>query len=113
MIEVEHLTKDYGDYRALDDISFSVEKGEILGFLGPNGAGKTTTLRMLVGYLPPTGGKVLIDNIDVSENPDAVRPLIGYMPENVVLYPELKVHEYLKYRAKIKGIPGKLISKEI
>ena len=113
MIRVENLRKLYPNSVAVDDVSFSVSDNEILGFLGPNGAGKTTTLRMLVGYLPPTSGKVIIDNIDVTDDPDSVHPLVGYMPENVVLYPELKVREYLTYRARIKGISRQEVNSEI
>ncbi len=113
MIKVEDLRKLYPKSVAVDGVSFSVSENEILGFLGPNGAGKTTTLRMLVGYLPPTSGRVFVDNTDVTDNPEAIHSKIGYMPENVVLYPELKVAEYLSFRAKTKGIRGKDIKKEI
>lgn len=103
-IEVQHLTKRYDTVNALSDISFSVEPGEIMGFLGPNGAGKTTTMRILTGMLSPTEGTVRIDGVDVTERPLEVRRRLGYLPEHVALYPELRVREYLDYRARIKGV---------
>lgn len=107
MIEVEHLTKDYGDYRALDDISFSVEKGEILGFLGPNGAGKTTAMRILTCYFPPTSGKVTVAGYDCFEDSLNVRKRIGYLPERVPLYEDMRVDDYLTFVARIKGMSGR------
>ncbi len=104
MIEVEHLTKSYGAARAVNDISFKVEKGEILGFLGPNGAGKTTTMRILTGYLPATGGTARIAGFDVFEQSMDVRKRIGYLPETPPLYPEMKVSDYLTFVARIKGV---------
>ena len=104
-IAVQHLTKRYDNATALSDISFEVQPGEIMGFLGPNGAGKTTTLRILTGLLSPTRGSVRIDGLDVAEHSLEVRRRIGYLPEHVALYPELRVEEYLRYRAKIKGVP--------
>jgi len=106
LIEVEHLTKSYGKARAVDDISFRVERGEILGFLGPNGAGKTTTMRILTGYLPATGGTARIAGYDVSEQSLEVRRRIGYLPEVPPLYPEMSVHAYLEFVARIKGVPA-------
>ena len=103
-IEVQHLTKRYDTLTALSDISFSVQPGEVMGFLGPNGAGKTTTLRILTGMIAPTSGSVRIDGLDVTERSLDVRRRIGYMPENVALYPELRVDEYLAYRASLKGV---------
>ena len=105
-IEVTSLSKRYDTVTALSDISFQVQAGEIMGFLGPNGAGKTTTLRILTGMIGPTDGSVKIDGIDVTERPLEVRRRIGYLPEHVALYPELRVHEYLHYRASIKGVSG-------
>ncbi len=105
MIEVERLTKRYGDRVAVRDMSFSVGKGEIVGFLGPNGAGKSTTLRMITGFLAPTSGRVVLDGVDVAEKPLEARKRFGYMPEGVPLYPEMRVLEYLRYRAELKGIP--------
>jgi len=104
MIEVHNLTKCFGATKAVDDISFHIGRGEIVGFLGPNGAGKTTTLRMISSFLPPTSGTVAVDGIDVRDDPVAVRRKIGYLPENVAIYPEMRVSEYLRYRAKLKGI---------
>ena len=103
-IEVRNLTKRYDTVTALADISFSVQAGEIMGFLGPNGAGKTTTLRILTGMIAPTSGSVLVDGLDVTERTLDVRRRTGYLPETVVLYPELRVREYLDYRARIKGV---------
>jgi ABC-2 type transport system ATP-binding protein len=105
-IDVSNLTKRYDANVALQDISFQVQPGEIMGFLGPNGAGKTTTLRILTGMLAPTEGRVRIDGLDVAADPLRVRERIGYLPEHVSLYPELRVREYLQYRAGIKGITG-------
>jgi ABC-2 type transport system ATP-binding protein len=104
-IDVHNLTKRYDTVTALGGISFDVQPGEIIGFLGPNGAGKTTTLRILTGMIAPSGGSVRIDGIDVTEHPLDVRRRIGYLPEHVALYPELRVREYLGYRACIKGVP--------
>jgi len=104
LIEVEHLVKSYGQARAVNDISFRVEKGEILGFLGPNGAGKTTTMRILTGYLPATGGTARIAGFDVFEQSMEVRKRIGYLPEVPPLYPEMTVTDYLTFVARIKGV---------
>lgn len=106
MIEVDHLIKSYGQARAVNDISFKVEKGEILGFLGPNGAGKTTTMRILTGYLPATGGTARIAGYDVFEQSMEVRKRIGYLPETPPLYPEMTVEAYLTFVARIKGVTG-------
>jgi ABC-2 type transport system ATP-binding protein len=106
-IEVTQLTKRYDTVTALSDISFQVQPGEIMGFLGPNGAGKTTTLRILTGMIAPTAGVVRIDGLDVTHHSVRVRRRIGYLPEHVALYPELRVQEYLHYRARIKGVPGR------
>lgn len=111
MIDVEHLTKTYGDRVVVDDIGFRVEKGEIVGFLGPNGAGKSTTLRMLTGYLVPNDGRIRIAGVDAVADPVSARRSIGYMPESVPLYPEMRVGEYLRYRAELKGIRGGQLSK--
>ncbi len=104
MIEVHELTKRYARHEAVRGISFSVAKGEIVGFLGPNGAGKTTTLRMLTGYLPPTAGTASIGGCDVFRQSIEARKKIGYMPENVPLYDDMRVREYLKFRAQLKGL---------
>jgi ABC-2 type transport system ATP-binding protein len=103
VIEVEHLSKVYNGRKAVDDISFRVEKGEILGFLGPNGAGKTTTMRILTCYMPSTEGTARVAGYDVFEESLEVRKRIGYLPENPPLYPEMSVDSYLNFVAKIKG----------
>lgn len=113
MIEVEHLTKSYGQARAVNDISFKVEKGEILGFLGPNGAGKTTTMRILTGYLPATGGTARIAGFDVFEDSMEVRKRIGYLPETPPLYPDMSVSDYLAFVARIKGVEAADLSKRV
>jgi ABC-2 type transport system ATP-binding protein len=107
MIEVEHLSKIYGSTAAIEDVTFTVQSGEILGFLGPNGAGKTTTMRILSGYLPATNGTAKIAGIEVHENSMAVRQKIGYLPENPPLYPDMTVEGFLKFVAEIKGVPGR------
>lgn len=107
MIKVSHLTKRYPGRTAVRDLTFSVARGEIVGFLGPNGAGKTTTMRILTGYLPATGGKVLIGGRDVASESLAVRRSIGYLPEHCALYGEMRVAEYLRYRGRLKGLTGK------
>jgi len=104
MIRVEGVTKKYPARLAVDRISFSVEPGEIVGFLGPNGAGKTTTMRMLAGYLPMTSGRILVAGYDVCIDPQEVRRRIGYLPESCPLYPEMRVDEYLYFRAELKGV---------
>ena len=107
MIEVENLTKEYGEFRAVDNISFSVEKGEILGFLGPNGAGKTTVMRILTCFFPPTKGKVIVAGYNCFEDSLNVRKRIGYLPQRVPLYEDMKVNDYLRFVAAIKGTPAK------
>ncbi len=113
MIEVQHLTKRYGDRTAVDDVSFRVQKGEIVGFLGPNGAGKSTTLRMLTGFLAASAGAVRIDGVDMFERPLEAKQRIGYMPEACPLYPEMRVNEYLAYRAELKGVASRQIPERI
>ncbi len=103
MIEVENLTKDYGSFQALRDITFSVERGEILGFLGPNGAGKTTTMRIITGFIPATSGSVRVAGFDVADKSLEARKHLGYLPETVPLYTELTPTEYLDFRARITG----------
>src|SRR5205814_1850615 len=107
VIHVSKLTKYYGDYPAVRDVSFDVERGQIIGFLGPNGAGKTTTMRILAGFLNATSGQATIDGFDVFTQSVEVRRRIGYLPENCPLYPEMRVSEYLKFRAGIKGLHGR------
>ena len=106
MIEVQHLTKRYGRVTAVDDVSFRVERGEILGFLGPNGAGKTTTMRILTGYMPATEGKAIVAGFDVFDQPIEAKRRTGYLPETPPLYPDMSVVEYLDFVAKIKGVPA-------
>ncbi|MBX6312754.1 MAG: ATP-binding cassette domain-containing protein [Isosphaeraceae bacterium] len=106
MIEVEQLSKFYGAVRAVDRLTFSVGRGEIVGFLGPNGAGKTTTMRLLTTYLPPTKGRARLAGHDILDEPLAVRRKVGYLPENVPLYPEMRVREYLSFRARLKDVPA-------
>jgi gliding motility-associated transport system ATP-binding protein len=104
MIKVEGLTKRYGDVTAIEDISFQVEKGEIIGFLGPNGAGKTTTMRIITGFLPSTDGTVTVSGYDIFEKPMEVKKRIGYLPEHPPVYGDMTVSGYLKFVAKIKGV---------
>jgi ABC-2 type transport system ATP-binding protein len=105
MIEAKELSKRYGDIVAVDEVSFSVEKGEVVGFLGPNGAGKTTSMRMLTGFLPPTEGTAVIAGYDIFEDPIAARRSVGYLPESPPLYPEMTVTSFLNYVARIKDVP--------
>lgn len=113
MILVSHLTKYYGDYAAVRDVSFDVPKGQVVGFLGPNGAGKSTTMRILAGYLTATSGQASIAGLDVFWQPVEVRRRIGYMPESCPLYPEMRVVEYLRFRAGIKGLHGGEATKRV
>jgi len=106
MIEAHDLSRRYGDFTAVDGVSFAAADHEILGMLGPNGAGKTTTIRMITGFLPPTAGRVTIAGRDLFESPTEVRRHLGYLPENVALYPEMRVEEYLLYRARLEGLTG-------
>jgi ABC-2 type transport system ATP-binding protein len=105
VIEVQHLTKRYGPFTAVNDLSFRVERGEILGFLGPNGAGKTTTMRILTGYMPATEGKAIVAGFDVFDRPLEAKRRTGYLPETPPLYPDMTVREYLTFVAKIKAVP--------
>jgi ABC-2 type transport system ATP-binding protein len=104
MIQVEHLSKYFGPITAVDDITFGVDRGEIVGFLGPNGAGKSTTLRILTSYLPATRGVAKVAGFDVMTQAMQVRQQIGYLPQSVPIYPEMRVEEYLQFRAKLKGV---------
>jgi len=106
VIEVQHLSKRYGRVTAVNDVSFKVERGEILGFLGPNGAGKTTTMRILTGYMPPTDGKAIVAGFDIFDQPLEAKQRTGYLPETPPLYPDMTVSEYLTFVAKIKGVPS-------
>src|SRR5215472_6324451 len=105
MIQVDRLSRRFGSFKAVDDISFAVGGGEIVGLLGPNGAGKTTTMRMLTTYLPPTSGRASLAGHDILDEPLEVRRRVGYLPENVPLYNEMRVREFLTFRAKLKDIP--------
>ena len=106
MIKVENLTKVFGTKRAVDGISFSVARGEVLGFLGPNGAGKSTTMRMITGFLPPSGGKITVGGFDIAENPIPAKRLIGYLPENAPAYTDMTVYGFLDFTAEIRGLRG-------
>lgn len=106
MIEVQDLVKRYGGYLAVDHLSFSAEKGQIYGFLGPNGAGKSTTMNIMTGCLAPTSGTVIVDGMDLQQEPEKVKQRIGYLPELPPLYPEMTVREYLTFAAKLKKVPG-------
>ena len=103
MIESEHLVKDFGLIRAVDDVTFSVKKGDILGFLGPNGAGKSTTMKMITGFLPPTSGTARVGGFDIREDPISAKRLFGYLPENGPLYQEMTVLEFLEFIAELRG----------
>lgn len=113
MIQVQNLTKRYRDLVAVDDLSFDVAKGEILGFLGPNGAGKSTTMKILTGFMPASSGTARIAGYDVFENPVEVKRRVGYLPENPPVYTEMTVRSYLKFVAQIKGIPSRRVNDEV
>ena len=106
MIKVDNLKKSFGAKRAVDGISFTVERGEVLGFLGPNGAGKSTTMRMVTGFIPPSEGKVSVGGFDMSEQPLPAKRLIGYLPENAPSYNDMTVHGFLSFAAEIRGMRG-------
>jgi ABC-2 type transport system ATP-binding protein len=106
MIRIENLVKAFGAKRAVDGVSFSVERGEVLGFLGPNGAGKSTTMRMITGFMPPTSGWVSVGGHDVAESPLAAKRLIGYLPENAAAYPDMTVQGFLDFAAELRGLRG-------
>ena len=106
MIEVENLTKQFGSKHAVDDLTFTVKKGEVLGFLGPNGAGKSTTMRMITGFLPPTKGDAKVCGISVIDNPREAKTKVGYLPEAAPLYHDMTVIGFLKFCASIRGIKG-------
>ena len=105
MIEVKGISRRYGDFVAVDDVSFEVAKGEVVGFLGPNGAGKTTTMRMITGFLPPSAGEITVAGHDLGAAPLALRRAIGYLPETPPLYPEMRVCDYVRYVAALKDVP--------
>jgi len=112
MIKVENLTKDFGPKRAVDNVSFTVERGEVLGFLGPNGAGKSTTMRMITGFIPPTAGRVTIGGYDVAEQPIKAKQLLGYLPENAPSYHDMTVYGFLNFIAEIRGYTGEAKKKD-
>jgi ABC-2 type transport system ATP-binding protein len=113
MLEVCQLKRCYGDFVAVDDVSFSIGKGEIVGLLGHNGAGKTTIMKMLSGFLEPDNGRVTLDGIDLAEKPKAVQSMLGYLPESLPVYPEMTVADYLDYAADLKGLSGDTKRQEI
>src|SRR5689334_24089808 len=113
MIKVENLTKRYAGQPAIKDLSFEVSQGEIMGFLGPNGAGKTTTMRLLAGLMPATSGRASIAGFDVFDQSLQARAHLGYMPENVPLYSDMRVTEYLNYRAALKGVPHRRVAERV
>lgn len=107
MIEVQNITKKYNNFIAVDDVSFKIEEGEVVGFLGPNGAGKSTTMSMITGFIEPTSGKIIVNGYDINQKSKQAKRQIGYMPENVPLYPELTVKEFVSYMADLKLVKGK------
>src|SRR3984893_12265482 len=113
MIKVENLTKRYAGQPAIQGLNFEVTQGEIMGFLGPNGAGKSTTMRILAGFMPPTSGRATVAGFDVFEQSLQARTHLGYMPENVPLYSDMRVTEYLNYRAALKGVPHRRIAERV
>lgn len=113
MIEVQNITKKYNNFIAVDDISFKIEEGEVVGFLGPNGAGKSTTMSMITGFIEPTSGKIIVNGYDINQKSKQAKRQIGYMPENVPLYPELTVKEFVSYMADLKLVKGKDKKSEI
>jgi len=113
MLEVNQLTRSYGDLKAVDDVSFKIGKGEIVGLLGHNGAGKTTIMKMISGYLEPNNGTVCVDDIALSDHPKMVQLSLGYLPENLPIYSDMTVAEYLEYAADLKGLTNQSKQKEI
>jgi ABC-2 type transport system ATP-binding protein len=113
MITVQNLAKTFGTKRAVDGVSFSVERGEVLGFLGPNGAGKSTTMRMITGFIPPSEGNVTVGGFSMADNPIAAKRLIGYLPENAPAYSDMTVHGFLSFAAEIRGLRGEAKEKAV
>ena len=113
MIEVKNLVKVYGINKAVDDLNFKVEKGQIVGFLGPNGAGKSTTMNIITGYISATEGTVLINGYDILKQPEEAKSHIGYLPEQPPVYMDMTVNEYLEFTAKIKGVKRKDIPADV
>ncbi len=113
MIELNNITKYYGNFPAVTDISFKIDKGEIVGLLGPNGAGKSTTMKMITGYIPPTSGELSIDNYDIVQQSIEARKKIGYLPETVPLYTDMTVYSYIEFMGKLRGISSKTIKNKV
>ncbi|HEY5899072.1 MAG TPA: ABC transporter ATP-binding protein, partial [Burkholderiales bacterium] len=113
MIKIDNLVKAFGPKRAVDGISFSVERGEVLGFLGPNGAGKSTTMRMITGFMPPSAGTIAVGGHDVVESPIEAKRLIGYLPENAASYPDMTVQGFLQFVAELRGLDGSARKKAV
>lgn len=113
MLEVKNLKKSFGDFQAVKGISFSVKKGEVLGFLGPNGAGKSTTMRMITGFLPPSSGTALICGHDITTDPVAAKKCIGYLPESAPSYRAMTVEDFLKFIASVRGYDGKVAKEKV
>jgi len=113
MLEVKQLTRLYGDFKAVDNVSFKIKKGEIVGLLGHNGAGKTTIMKMLSGFIESNQGSIEIDDIDLQQNPKQAQQYLGYLPENLPIYPEMTVADYLDYASEIKGLQGEVKTSEI
>jgi ABC-2 type transport system ATP-binding protein len=113
MIKIENLVKAFGVKRAVDDVSFAVERGEVLGFLGPNGAGKSTTMRMITGFMPPSSGRVTVGGFDVVESPIEAKRMIGYLPENAASYPDMTVQAFLRFVAELRGLSGEARRKAV
>jgi len=113
MIRIDNLVKAFGPKRAVDGISFGVERGEVLGFLGPNGAGKSTTMRMITGFMPPSAGRVTVGGFDVVDSPIEAKRLIGYLPENAASYPDMTVQAFLRFVAELRGLQGEARRKAV
>ena len=113
MLEVKNLKKSFGSIHAVQDVSFKVEKGEVLGFLGPNGAGKTTTMRMITGFLPPSSGSAIVCGCNVADDPVGAKKQIGYLPENAPAYDSMTVTDFLRFVAEIRGFSGKALQAKI
>jgi len=113
MIKVENLTKAFGSKIAVNDVSFTVERGEVLGFLGPNGAGKSTTMRMVTGYIPPTSGRITVGGYDMLEQPLPAKRLFGYLPENAPAYADMTVRSFLSFCAELRGLTGEARKKAV
>ncbi len=113
MIKIENLVKTFGAKRAVDGVSFSVERGEVLGFLGPNGAGKSTTMRMITGFMPPSAGRVTVGGFDIVESPLEAKRLIGYLPENAAAYSDMTVQGFLSFAAELRGLTGEALKKAV